>query len=388
MKAVILAAGEGRRLEPLTHHRPKPMVPIANQPLLEYVIQAVSDAGIDEIVLVVGYKRERIQSYFENGDDWDVEIEYAVQDKQLGTGHAILQAEPFVDDDFLVLNGDRIIDASLVERFTDIECSGDAYLAVSRVDAPERYGVVELDGDHVTTFTEKPTRERLSSDLINAGVYCFSPNIFAAITETETAGTGELAITDTLQGFIDDDHLKAVRYDGRWLDVSYLWDIVWVNAAVIDRGGPWIDDSASIHDTAAVSETTAIGHASTIEPNATILRGTAIGDNVRIGSNAVVENTVILSDVSIQPGTVVRDAIIAENATIGPNTTIEGGPADVIVDGELYEDVALGGVIGDNARLGGHVSVTPGSILGDGSTAETGVTLTGRIPPDTEVRRG
>ncbi len=388
MKAVILAAGEGRRLEPLTHHRPKPMVPIANQPLLEYVVQAVADAGIGEIVLVVGYKRERIQSYFENGDDWGVDIEYAVQDKQLGTGHAILQAESHVDDDFLVLNGDRIIDSSLVERFIDIDCSDNAYLAVSRVDAPERYGVVELDADRVTTFTEKPTRERLASDLINAGVYCFSPGIFEAIHGTDTAESGELAITDTLQSFIDDDQLHAVRYDGRWLDVSYLWDVVWVNGEILDRDGHWSTDPASVHDSAYVSDKTTIGQASVIEPNAAVLRGTGIGDNVRVGSNAVIENSVVLSDVSIRPGAVVRDSIIAENATIGPNTTIEGGPAAVIIEGTLHEDVMLGGVIGDNTRLGGNVGVAPGGIIGDGARVETGVTLADRIPPNADVRRG
>ena len=107
MKAVILAAGEGRRLDPLTNRRPKPMVPVRNQPLLEYVIEAVSAAGIDEIVLVVGYKRDRIQQHFGDGDDWGVTIEYVVQEKQLGTGHAVLQAEAVIDGDFLVLNGDR-----------------------------------------------------------------------------------------------------------------------------------------------------------------------------------------------------------------------------------------------------------------------------------------
>ncbi|MFC6988742.1 sugar phosphate nucleotidyltransferase [Haloplanus sp. GCM10025708] len=119
MKAIIMAAGEGRRLEPLTNRRPKPMIPVGNQPVLEYVVEAVADAGIDDIVLVVGYKRDRIQTYFGDGNDWGVDVSYAVQEKQLGTGHAVLQAEPHVDGAFVVLNGDRIIEPGVVEQVID-----------------------------------------------------------------------------------------------------------------------------------------------------------------------------------------------------------------------------------------------------------------------------
>ena len=112
--AVILAAGAGRRLEPLTNRRPKPMVPVANRPLLEHVIETVAAAGIDRIVLVVGYKQERIRNHFGDGDEWDVTIEYVEQSTQLGTGHAVLQAESIVDDPFIVLNGDRIVDVEAV----------------------------------------------------------------------------------------------------------------------------------------------------------------------------------------------------------------------------------------------------------------------------------
>ena len=95
--AVVLAAGEGRRLEPLTNRRPKPMVPVANRPLLEHVVEAVAAAGINRIALVVGYRQERIRNHFGDGDDWGVTIEYVEQSTQLGTGHAVLQAEPVVD---------------------------------------------------------------------------------------------------------------------------------------------------------------------------------------------------------------------------------------------------------------------------------------------------
>ena len=126
--AVILAAGEGRRLEPLTNRRPKPMMPVANRPLLEHVIDSVVAAGIDRIVLVVGYKQERIRNHFRDGNDWGVTIEYVEQSTQLGTGHAVLQAEPVVDGPFVVLNGDRIVDPAS-------EC-GDACSRYAPADPP------------------------------------------------------------------------------------------------------------------------------------------------------------------------------------------------------------------------------------------------------------
>ncbi|MFC6772132.1 sugar phosphate nucleotidyltransferase, partial [Halorubrum pallidum] len=229
--AVILAAGEGQRLEPLTNRRPKPMVPVANRPLLEHVVEAVAAAGVDRIVLVVGYRQERIRNHFGDGDDWDVTIEYVEQPTQLGTGHAVLQAEPVVDGPFVVLNGDRIVDPAIVSRVRDLARDDESpAMAVTTAEHPREYGVVHLDGDRVTEIEEKP-EGTVETNLINAGVYAFSPIVFDAIRETHA--TGELAITTTLTERATTEGLTAVRYDGRWLDVSNLWDLLTVNAALI-----------------------------------------------------------------------------------------------------------------------------------------------------------
>jgi len=133
MKAVILAAGEGTRLRPLTKTRPKPMLPVGSKPLLEHVLKAAHGAGIEEFVFVVGYKRERIQSYFGDGDHWGVDIEYVVQETQLGTGHALLQAEHAVDDAFLVLNGDRMVTTDAISMvYEERRGTDNPVLAVAR----------------------------------------------------------------------------------------------------------------------------------------------------------------------------------------------------------------------------------------------------------------
>ncbi|NHN48713.1 NTP transferase domain-containing protein [Halostella sp. JP-L12] len=388
MKAVILAAGEGQRLEPLTNRRPKPMVPIANQPLLEYVIDSVSDAGIDEIVLVVGYKRERIQTYFGDGHRWGVDIEYAVQEKQLGTGHAVLQAEDYVDDEFLVLNGDRIITADLVEQLVETRSeTSETVMAVTRADDPTEYGVVTLDGDRVTGITEKPRAPAAPSDIVNAGVYAFDQSVFDAIREIEPNPAGELALTAAIERHLDDEPVRAARYRGLWVDVSYLWDVTAVTAQVLDE----LDDpiqNGVVDEGARVADDVRIGSDTRVGANATIRRGTALGNNVTVGANAVLSNVVAFDDATIGDGAVLRDCIVAENATVGPNTTVPGGPADVVVDDTYCESVDLGAVVGDNASVGGGSVLVGGTIIGDGATVQDGVTVSGRVPTDAEVRRG
>lgn len=380
--AVVLAAGEGRRLDPLTNRRPKPMVPVANQPILEYVVSAIADAGIDRIVLVVGYQEERIRNHFGDGNEWGIEIEYVVQEKQLGTAHAILQVESAVTGPFLVMNGDRLVDASLVDQVRhEIRQNDEIVLAVTQAKQASNYGVVSLDSDRVVAISEKP-REPVSSELINAGVYGFDDSIFEAIQATP-AERGELAITTTLDQLAGNRSIRAIRYHGLWLDVSNLWDLLAVNAAVINRTD---QNNTSVDSNTA--RDTVIGSDVTLGRNATVGGGTAVGDNVTIESNAVLSNTVVFSDVIIEAGAVVRDAIIAGNARIGANATIAGGSTRMIVEDTIHDDVELGGVVGDNATLGSGVTINPGTVVGDGATVDHGVSLRGRIDSDAIVRRG
>lgn len=396
VSAVILAAGEGRRLEPLTNRRPKPMVPVANRPLLEHVLEAVVAAGIDHVVFVVGYRQERIRNHFGDGDEWGIDVEYVEQSTQLGTGHAVLQAEPAVDGPFAVVNGDRIVDPSIVTTVCDRAASGETpTVAVTRVDNPQAYGVVTLEGDRVVAIDEKPDVP-VETGRINAGVYGFSPAIFEAIRETTTAG--ELTITATLNDVASAAGVYAVSYDGRWLDVSNLWDLLAVNAALIGADEAASEstvgeavasettgahaDSVSVADDAVLADTVRVG------PNVTLGGATAIGRNATVEAGAVVENAVVFPDAVIGAGAVVRGAIVAGNARIGPNATVAGEPATVVVGDTVHHDVALSGVVGDNATIGAGATLTDGAVVGDDVAAEAGVVVDGRVAPGAVVRRG
>jgi glucose-1-phosphate thymidylyltransferase len=385
VKAVVLAAGEGRRLEPLTNRRPKPMLSIAGQPLLEYVLEAIVDAGIDEVVFVVGYARDRIRTYFGDGDDWGVDLEYVVQEKQLGTAHAIAQAAGAVDDGFVVLNGDRIIEPSAITSVCDrLERDGGPVLTVTRSTDSGAYGVVELDGDRVVDITEKP--REATSELINAGVYGFERSIFDSIEATPADDAGERQVTDTLGRFAADGGIAAVRYGGLWEDVSHLWDVTRVTGHVLDRDGGTVEGAAAA--SAHLADPVHVGAGTSVDANATVKRGCSIGENVVVGANAVLSNAVVLSDAVVADGAVVRDAVIAENAHVGANATVVGGEGDVVVDGDVYEAVRLGAVVGDNASIGGGTTVAAGTVVGDDATVEAGSVVSGRVPSGAAVRRG
>ncbi len=363
------------------------MVPVANRPLLEYVIEAASAAGVDEVALVVGYERERIQTHFGDGDDWDVSIRYVVQEKRLGTAHAVAQAEPHVDGPFLVLNGDRIVEPSAVADVRDALADGDAAaaMAVTRSDRPRAYGVVTVRDGFVETIVEKP-RRRADSDVINAGVYAFTPAVFDAIRDTEASDDGEYELPDTVERLIDEGGVRAVRYGGGWHDVSYLWDLLAVTDDVIDRDGGTVAGTlapgAGVDDRCVVAPTASVGR------NAVVGAGTTLGANARIGPNATVERSVVFPDATVEAGAVVRDCVVGAGARVGANATVRGGTATVAVAGELHEGVRLGGVVGDDAAVGGATALAPGTVLGNDAVVGDGASVSGRIEDGVTVRRG
>jgi glucose-1-phosphate thymidylyltransferase len=387
MKAVVLAAGTGRRLWPLTENRPKPMIPAVNRPILEHVLEALEAASVDEVLLVVGANRQRVQSHFGNGREWAFDVSYVVQERQLGTGHALLQAEAVIGESFLALNGDRIIDPELIERVRDRHReTNEPVVSVTRVPEPSRYGVVDFDGTELRAIDEKPPPDRTTSEFINAGVYGFAPDVFAAIRNTETRG--ERALTDTLSELLADRRLQAVTYRGTWLDVSEPWDLLDMNDSLIAAGDSGRAGSATVDPTAAVAEATVVGDDVVIHPQAAVLRGVTLGDNVSVGPGAVVENAVLLSDVTLRAGAVVTDCIVGANTTVGPNTTVKGGATDVLLEDRVYHGVTFGGLLGDNVEIGANVAVQPGTVVGNGATVGDGTHVSGRIDDGAAIRRG
>ncbi len=389
--AVVMAAGEGTRLRPLTRNRPKPMLPAGNRPIIEYVLDALVDNGVTEIVLVVGYRRARVQEHF--GPTYrGRELTYVVQDKQLGSGHALLQARSAVDGPVLALNGDRVIDPAIVASVADAYDDRPAMAVLERPDAAQ-YGAVRLADDRVTELVEKPGTEEYR--LINGGVYAFGAGIFDRI-EATSRRAGELQLTDTIANDVDDGGVRGVRTDGLWADATYPWDLLYLARQVLDRGwvepearaeGVWVAESARVGEAATLQPPVVVGPDSEVAAGAVVGPDVALGRNVTVGANATVEHAVLDDDGRVGAGSTLVDCVAGQDVALGPGTTVPGGTADVRVGERVFVDQRLGAVFADRVTAGGGVTCAPGTLVGTGADLATGVTVDGRVGDDETVVR-
>src|SRR5256712_13583140 len=188
MKAVILAAGEGARMGPFTASVPKVMIPVGNRPLLEHVVQALADNGGRDLIFIVGYRRERIQSHFQDGKSFGTHITYVTQTKQLGTAHAIWEARGHLEDPFIVLNGSNMVDGRFVEDL--LAAAPKPAVLITQSERPQSYGVVTVPGTELVAITEQPAE--VISHLINTGAYGLDSRIFYEIEGLAEEGKHEL----------------------------------------------------------------------------------------------------------------------------------------------------------------------------------------------------
>jgi glucose-1-phosphate thymidylyltransferase len=388
---VVLAAGEGTRLRPMTANRPKTMLPAADRPILEHVLDVIVECGIERLCLVVGYRRERIQEHF--GHSYrDVPITYVTQEKQLGSAHALQQVDGEVEGPILVLNGDRVIDERIVEDVRD-GFDGDSTISVLEHPTPTEYGAVKVSNDRVTEFVEKPDTDEFR--LINAGVYAFESSIFDAISRTDRRG-GELQLSDVIGTLMDDGPVEAVQTDGLWVDATYPWDLLFLTRELLRRGrvsyperqsGIWVAESARVHPDATLQPPVVVGADSEVAASAVLGPNVAVGHNATIGANTTLRDVLLDSDCRVEAGATLLDCVVGEMASIGAGTVASGGPGDVRVGDTVFEDQRLGAVIADRVSAGGGVSFAPGTLVGANVDIGTGVYASGTIDDDTEVVR-
>jgi NDP-sugar pyrophosphorylase family protein len=225
IKAVVLAAGEGKRLRPFTETMPKVMLPVANKPLLEYVFDATRKSGIDEIIVVVGYKKEVIMEYFK--DYKDVKITYVMQDKQLGTAHALLQAKKHIKDQFIVLAGDNIIDPESIAKL--MKDKSEYSLLIKEHPHPSKYGVVFVENRNIRRIVEKPKED--VGKYISTGIYKLPRSVFTDIERCHSEGVH--ALSTVIQVLVDKGKNINTLPAKSWMDVVYPWDLITVNETMI-----------------------------------------------------------------------------------------------------------------------------------------------------------
>ena len=371
---MVLAAGEGTRLRPFTNSRPKVMIPVANRPILSFIVQALVDNDIREIVFVVGYKRERIMSYFGDGQAFGAKIEYVVQEKQLGTAHALLAAKAKVQEEFLVLAGDNIIDARIVSEL--LQAKEGPAMAVAVSEMPSKYGVVGQEAGRVVSIVEKPTTT--SEKVVSTGMYRLTPETFIILEEA--ASKGIMAITHALGANLKRMHLRAVHTTGKWMDVVYPWDIIKVNSAAMEweglsvqgtvednvvlKGPVSIGTGSRIRSGCYIEGPVVIGKGCDIGPNVTIQAATSIGDAVVVGPYSHITESVIMNHVNIGSQAHLSHCVIDDGVQAGPGLMSAASEANLSVEREIFALKRIGMLVGQNTSFGSGVTVEAGTIVG------------------------
>ena len=397
MKAVILAAGEGRRCRPLTQTRSKVMLPVGNKPFMEHVIRALAANDVKELCIVVGYQKERIMDHFEDGIKYGIKITYIEQKELLGTAHALAQAEPYMDEEFLVVNGDNLLDDKAIRDL--VMSTGDYVILAALREHTGDYGVLAVEQDKVISIREKPGRP--CAGILNTGAYKFGTNIFDELPKTPISERGSYELTQTLSQMIKDGlEIKSVLTKGIWADAIFAWDLLNANSLAMDIRKPKIsgeiEEGARVRGAVEIGAGTvvrsgsylvgpiSIGKDCDIGPNATILPATSIGDSVRIGSSSEIRNSIIMNGTRIGSTTVISDSVVGASCAIGDQAIIESGDAIVEVEDEFHR-AEFGSIIADNVIVGSRAMMHPGTVLETDSRIGLGAVVQGWIERGSRV---
>lgn len=318
MKAMILAAGVGSRLDPLTRNLPKPLVPIVNRPVMEHIVELLAKHGFNEIMVNLHYLGDQIEAYFGDGSRWNVQIHYSREDQLWGDAGSVKRVEDFFKDDtFLVVGGDDLADVDLTRLVKTHRDKGAlATIALSLVDDPSEYGIVLMNEEgRITRFMEKPKGEVIFSNTANTGVYVFSPEVFSLIPRNTFYLFGKSFFPQMLeQKRALYGHLTA-HY---WRDVGNL-EVY--RATHVDALAGRTGMKLPMRE---VRKFVWIGDNCEIDPSAEIAYPVAIGDNCRIEAGAkVLENTVLGNGSAVEMGAVVKQSILWEGAVVMRDTWLE-----------------------------------------------------------------
>ena len=402
MYGVVLAAGRGTRMRPLTDRRPKPLLPVGDRTLLEQVFDTARDV-VDEFVVVTGYRGEAIRESI--GDSYrGLPVHYVEQPEALGTAHAVAQAEPIVDDEFLVLNGDVVVDASLPRALA--EADGTA-IAATEVEDPRAYGVLSTTSDGALAgIVEKP--DDPPTNLANVGCYAFTPEVFAYIDRTPESDRGEYEITTTIDLLLDDGHrIDVAPYEGTWLDVGRPWELLKANELALAELGDGVEDAGTVeddvhlHGSVVVEEGARVKSGAYVEgpaliregaevgPNAYLRGATVVGPNAHVGHSVEVKNSVLMADASVGHLSYVGDSVLGRGVNFGAGTNVanlrhDGESVRVTVKGDRVDTGRrkLGAIVGDEAKTGINTSLNAGVKLGAGETTAPGEALTRDRSPE------
>ncbi|MDL5363593.1 bifunctional sugar-1-phosphate nucleotidylyltransferase/acetyltransferase [Halalkalicoccus sp. NIPERK01] len=386
MQTVILAAGQGTRLRPLSESVPKPMLPVAGRPIAAHVADAAVAGGADELIFVTGYMADVVESYF--GETYrGAPVSYATQEEQLGTAHAVRAAREHLSEEFAVLNGDNLYDP---ESIAELFSNGPA-IGVFEVAEPSNYGVLSTAGGRVTDIVEKPAEP--PTNLANAGVYLF-PAEAREFLDVPMSERGEHELTDVLARVIEDHDVTPVALD-RWMDVGRAWELLEANELLLGEnrgridgevdpdatveGVVVIEEGATVESGVTIEGPAYIGSGCSVGPNAYIRGATLLEGDVHVGQAVEIKNSVIMRGTNVPHLSYVGDSVLGRDVNLGAGTNVanlrhDGEDVKLTVKGERTSTGRrkFGVVVGHGAKTAINTSLAPGVTLSGDATTTPG----------------
>lgn len=379
-QAVVLAAGEGKRLRPLTYTRPKCMIPLAGRPILHHVLANLQSAGVKRAVVVVKYMEDTVRKHFSK-NDLGMELEFVTQGQKYGTAAAFAQAAGKIDSTFFAAAGDVITTPAAIKQLAAAH-EGRISAMLTEVEKSEQYGIAKVEKGYLAGFEEKP-KNAPERGLANCSLYVMEPQMFKALAAVKKSPRGEYEMTDILKS----EKVKAVVTSEYWLDMGLPWQLFDANRFLLEKMGEKKDKSQIENSTikgkvilepgakildSYVEGPLYVGSNTTIGPHAYIRGVSSIGANCSIGDSTTVKNSIIFDHVNAKHLSYIGDSIIGEGCNFGSATqianfrfdasSIKAKVADVIIDTQRKK---FGAIIGDGVKMGVLSSVMPGKMIGD-----------------------
>ncbi|KON28003.1 hypothetical protein AC481_03010 [miscellaneous Crenarchaeota group archaeon SMTZ-80] len=391
MKCIILAAGKGVRLLPITESRPKHILPVGGVPLIERIVESLRANNIQDLFIVVGYKKRAIIEYLDDIIKHSTKIKYIEQDEPLGTADSIKLARDYIGkEDFMVIYGDLFIRPRTIERIIREYHKGkESIIGIKTSKKIGDYGIVITENDHIKRIIEKPTRKVKRTNSINTGIYILNKDVFDGIEETERSIRGEYELTSSLNIAVQHNvKIRAVSLDEEeWMDIGYPWDLFDANERALNYikhtiegavennvsmiGPVILEKDAKILSGSRIEGPVFIGKNSILGPNCYLRPYTSIGKNVRIGSSCEVKNSIIMDGTKIPHLSYIGDSIIGTECNLGAGTitgnvridnkTVKVRIKNNFIDSNLRK---LGAIIGDNVKTSINVNFMPGVKVG------------------------
>lgn len=388
MKAVVMAGGEGSRLRPLTSNTPKPMLPVANRPMMEHIVALCRRHGCTDVVATVAYLADVIRTYFDDGAEFGVDMRYAVEDVPLGTAGSVGNARATLDDTFAVVSGDALTDIDLSAVIEAHRKAGAmATIVLYRAENPLEFGIVITREDGtIERFLEKPTWGQVFSDTVNTGIYVLEPEIFDFIPDGAASDFSQDVFPALLEKGIP---IQGFVADGYWEDVGNLEAFAKAHRDVLDgrvdvemsgfeiAPRVWIGPDCEIHPDALIDGPALVGAHCNIAAGVSLRDHTVVGDNVVIRSDATLTRSVVFSNAFCDRATSITGTIVGKGADLREGVRTE---ADVVIGD--------GVTLGERAQLSTAVKVYPFKSVEAGAVVNTSVVWESRAARNLFGRRG